>query len=154
MKYEREKHAKEKKELDARIKEMKIASNVSNAALTKPSLRDLPIVLISPYKANSILSPQTVTFDFFLANYNKSERSRGGDGVLDLNTGIFTCITPGYYSVSFSLYDHAGAYYDRQDVFLYKNGIQLSESCCFSWMARSQRCCHQCMTSDLLALAF
>ena len=56
-------------------------------------------------------------------------------GVLDLSTGIFTCITPGYYTVSFSLYGHEGPDYDRQDIFLFKNGIQLSESRFCSWMA-------------------
>ena len=47
------------------------ASNISNEAQTNSSLRDLPIVLISAWRHDYITSPQTVTFDFFLANFKK-----------------------------------------------------------------------------------
>ena len=69
-------------------KEEEIATNYYNAtnALTKPSLRDLPIVLISAWRASVLRSPQTVTFESFLANYNNGERPGGGDGVLDLDS--------------------------------------------------------------------
>ena len=51
------------------------ASNYSNSiALMKPSLRDLPIVLVSAWRGGPITSPQTVTFDSFLANYNNAAR--------------------------------------------------------------------------------
>ena len=53
----------------------------------------------------------------------------GGDGVLDLDSGIFTCITPGYYTVSFSAYGHVGPDYGAIiDLSLYKNGIYLPGS--------------------------
>ena len=53
----------------------------------------------------------------------------GGDGVLDLDSGIFTCITPGYYTVSFSGYGHVGPDYGAIiDLSLYKNGIYLPGS--------------------------
>ena len=67
-------------------KEEEIATNYSSNALTKPSLRDLPIVLISAWRASILRSPQTVTFESFLANYNNGERPGGGDGVLDLDS--------------------------------------------------------------------
>ena len=126
MQDDKEKQAKEKKELEAKVKAMEIrlkeleynmkeekdelnasklrmeVENVSNNALTNPSLRDLPIVIISAYRDSAIESPQTVTFESFLANYNNAARPGGGDGVLDLNSGVFTCFTPGYYTVSFS----------------------------------------------------
>merc|ERR1711863_211353 len=68
-------------------KEEEVATNYYNAtnALTKPSLRDLPIVLISAWRQSTLESPQTVTFESFLANYNNGERPGGGDGVLDLD---------------------------------------------------------------------
>ena len=56
------------------------------------------------------------------------ERPGGGDGVLDLNSGVFTCITPGYYTVSFSLYGVTGPSISNVDLYLYKNGLQLPES--------------------------
>ena len=63
------------------------ASSYPHNALTKPSLRDLPIILISAWRGSPILSPQTVTFDSFLANYNNGDTPGGGDGKLDLDKG-------------------------------------------------------------------
>ena len=108
-----------------------IASNFSNkSALSKPSLRDLLNVLIPAYhcQPNSVTSAQTVTFDSFLANYNNGDRPGGGSGVLNLDSGVFTCFTPGYYTVSFSAHSAV----DSVDpyLYLYKNAIQLPES---SW---------------------
>ena len=110
--------------------EEEIASNISNNnALTNPSLRDLPIVFISAWQGSEIRSPQTVTFESFLANFNNNDRPGGGDGVLDLDSGVFTCFTPGYYQVSFSALGHGGPdYTGRQTLYLYKNGAQLPES--------------------------
>ena len=87
-------------------------------------LEDHPIVLISAWQKGPITSYQTVTFESFLTNHNNG----GEDGVLDLDSGVFTCFTPGYYSVSFSAYGLAGADYGPQRLFLYKNGSQLPES--------------------------
>ena len=52
-----------------------IASNFpdSNALMKPSSLRNLPIVLISVWRDSVIISPQTVTFESFLANYNNGE---------------------------------------------------------------------------------
>ena len=61
------------------------ASSYPHNALTKPSLRDLPIILISAWRRGPIYSPQTVTFDSFLANYNNGDTPGGGDGKLDLD---------------------------------------------------------------------
>ena len=84
----KEELGKRKMELEASRskmeKEEEIATNYSNA-VTKPSLRDLPIILISAWRASILRSPQTVTFESFLANYNNGERPGGGDGVLDLD---------------------------------------------------------------------
>ena len=104
------------------------ASNFSNSiALTKPSLCNLPIVIISAWQPNAIRSPRTVTFESFLANYNNGNRPGGGSGELDLDSGIFTCITPGYYTVSFSAY--TDLVFDPYNcLYLYKNGVELPES--------------------------
>merc|ERR1711936_636229 len=60
-----------------------LASSYPHNALTKPSLRDLPIILISAWRGSYVVSPQTITFDSFLANYNNGDRPGGGDGKLD-----------------------------------------------------------------------
>ena len=49
--------------------------------------------------------------------------------MLDLGTGVFTCFTPGYYSVSFSASGNAGPdHVTDQFLFLFKNGVKLPES--------------------------
>ena len=84
-----EKDVSEKKmgdlEATVRMEVKEIASNFSNS---NPSLRDLTIVIISAFKTGPIHSLQTVTFDSFLANYNNADRPGGGDGVLDLDSGV------------------------------------------------------------------
>merc|ERR1711953_827525 len=108
------------------------ASSYPHNALTKPSLRDLPIILISAYRGNAIISPQTVTFDSFLANYNNGDSPGGGDGKLDLDSGVFTCLTPGYYTVSFSAVGTVGSSYGNYiNMYLYKNGLDIPESLWF-----------------------
>ena len=90
---EEEKEDSDKKVLEASKLRMEVEELregiASNNALRNPSLRDFPIVLISAWQPNAIASPQTVTFDSFLTNYNAG----GGDGVLDLDSGVFTCLT-------------------------------------------------------------
>ena len=96
------------------------------------SPRDLPITLISAWRFSSVTSPQTVTFDSFLVNFNNGDTPGGGDGLFDLGTGIFTCLTPGYYSVSFSALGVAGPTFgdklNHSHLYLYKNGLKLDES--------------------------
>ena len=146
MQVETEKQATEKRDLEAKNKETEkrlaeleastsklrmevekslrkeIASNITNA-LSNPSVRDLPIVLISAWQHDDIRSPQTVA-----ANFNNADRPGGGSGELDLDSGVFTCFTPGYYTVSFTAYGQVGPHHIPQDLFLYKNGAKLSES--------------------------
>ena len=105
---------KRERELEASMSKLKmevedslrkeIVANLANNTLEKPSLRDLPIVLISAWRADELKSPQTVTFDSFLTNFDNADRPGGGSGVLDLDSGVFTCFTPGYYTVSYSAY--------------------------------------------------
>ena len=144
MKSEKETQAKEKKEMEARLesKDEEMETRLeelgdkmkADRALAKPSLRDLPIVIISAWQPNTLRSPQTVTFESFLANYNNGERPGGGDGVLDLDSGIFTCMTPGYYTVSFSAQGWVGpSFHYHQLLYLYKNGVELPESSWVFW---------------------
>ena len=48
--------------------------------------------------------------------------------MLDLDSGVFTCMTPGYYTVSFSLYGAVGPSNGGISLYLYKNGLKLPES--------------------------
>ena len=119
--------------LESRLREMELRLEETEMRMekekTKPSLRDLPIVLISAWQPNILRSPQTVTFESFLTDFNNADRPGGGSGDLDLDSGIFTCFTPGYYTVSFSAHGVVGPSYDRyQYLHLHKNGVELPES--------------------------
>ena len=103
-----------------------IASNFPDSnALMKPSLRNLPIVLISAWRDSVIITPQTVTFESFLTNFDNGERPGGR---FDLDSGVFTCLQSGYYTVSFSAYGALSPAHLAQDLFLFKNGLELPES--------------------------
>ena len=95
MKKEKEELDKREKDLEAstaklrmEVKELRevISSNFSNNALRNPAPRDLPIVFISAWQPGSFGSPQTVTYESFLANFNNGDRPGGGDGILDLDS--------------------------------------------------------------------
>ena len=129
-----EKMKKEKEESEVSMSKLEeslrkeMASNCSKNALAEPSPRDLPIILIFAWRGADQNSHGTVTFESFLANFNNGNRPGGGSGELDLDSGVFTCFTPGYYTVSFSAHSAV----DSVDpyLYLYKNAIQLPES---SW---------------------
>ena len=60
---------------------------------------------------------------------NSGDRPGGGDGVLDLDSGIFTCLTPGFYEVSFSAYGEVGPTDEnQQSLYLYKNDNRVDGS--------------------------
>ena len=84
------------------------------------------VVLISAWQSSRLPHPQIVTFESFLTNYNNN----GGRGGLDLDSGIFTCGTPGYYTVSYSANAVVGRDTEPsgQVMFLYKNNQLLRES--------------------------
>ena len=47
----------------------------------------------------------------------------------NLDSGVFTCLTPGYYTVSYSADGVIGPTYGNiVDMFLYKNGLEMLES--------------------------
>ena len=46
----------------------------------------------------------------------------------NLDSGIFTCLTPGYYTVSYSAIGWVGPNNDYINMFLYKNGLEMLES--------------------------
>ena len=56
---------------------------------------EVPSVLMCAYQDIWSDEMSTVTYDSFLANFNNADKPGGGDGQLDLATGIFTCLTTG-----------------------------------------------------------
>ena len=121
MEMMKEEMAKIKAEMD-----MKVANSDFPEAVAE-AVRDLPYEMISVYKYEWTTPNATITFDHFIADYNNADRPGGGDGVLDLATGTFTCITPGYYTISFSGHSELNPG-DENWIFLHINGEKMEES--------------------------
>ena len=89
-------------ELEAKNHKLESSLEELRGELVNHSVRDLPVLLISAWQSSgrtsSTESGETVTFESFLTNFN----SGGGNGALDLDSGVFTCIIPGFYTVSYS----------------------------------------------------
>merc|ERR1712154_225318 len=65
-------------------------------------LRDLPFEMVCAYKGSTgtvgVINYDRVTMEF----NNSSNRPRGADGGMNIETGIFTTVTSGYYIVTYS----------------------------------------------------
>ena len=90
-------------------------------------LRDLPFEMVCAFQgewtaANSVINYQRISMEF-----NNSDRPGGADGSMNIETGVFTTVTSGYYIVTFSghVTVHAGEY---TVMYLYHNGIKVYES--------------------------
>jgi len=74
------------------------------------------------YAKNSI-----ITYDRISLEFNNSDRPGGADGSMNIETGVFTTVTSGYYIVTYSasVAVRAG---EITYMYLYHNGVQLEES--------------------------
>merc|ERR1712210_170430 len=68
-----------------------------------------------------------VNYNQISLEFNNANRPGGGDGTMNIETGVFTTVTSGYYIVTFSAFVdvHPGEY---TNMYLYHNGVQLEES--------------------------
>ena len=83
---------------DAEIKDL--TNQVDGVAEALPravssALRDLPYLLLCSFQNHWITPSSTITYSSFLTNFNNANRPGGADGQLDLDSGVFTCLTPG-----------------------------------------------------------
>ena len=94
-------------------------------------LRDLPYEMVCAYKElwyeadsfpGSIISYDRVTVEF-----NNSNQPGGADGTMNIETGVFTTVTSGYYIITFSgnAYVEPGEY---TEMWLHHNGARVEES--------------------------
>ena len=91
------------------------------------NVRDLPYLMICAYRYHWTEAGATVTYDSLTADYNNSDKPNGGDGKLDIETGTFTAITPGHYTVTYS--GHAVVWQGQSfALLLWKNGKKVMES--------------------------
>ena len=91
-------------------------------------LRDLPFEMVCAYRGNWTGSSYSdVSFDRITMEFNNSDRPGGADGTMNIETGVFTTVTSGYYIVTFSGYVWVHPGEDTQ-MYLYHNGARVVES--------------------------
>ena len=68
-----------------------------------------------------------MSYDRISVEFNNSDRPGGAAGSMNIETGVFTTVTSGYYIITVSAIAavHAGFY---SDLFLYHNGVPVQES--------------------------
>ena len=91
-----------KKELDT-FETRKAEMSTKLKEVGQKSLRDLPYAMSCAYRHGPWTTPSaTITYERLSADYNNSDRPGGGDGMLDISTGVYTALTAGHYTVTFS----------------------------------------------------
>ena len=95
-------------------------------------LRDLPYEMVCAFQDTSG-APGVVNCNQITVEFNSSDQPGGADGSMNIETGVFTTVTSGYYIVTFSAYVdvHPGQY---TNMFLYHNGVAVEESRLFTSM--------------------
>ena len=97
-------------------------------------LRDLPFEMVCAYK-HEWDEVGVVSYDRITMEFNNSDRPGGADGTMNIETGVFTTVTSGYYIVTFSAYvqvNAAAGEFTR--MYLRHNGVEVEESRFFTRM--------------------
>merc|ERR1712080_59001 len=90
-------------------------------------VRDLPYAMACAYQYSWTTGSATITYSSLLSDYNNHDKPNGGDGVMDISTGQFTCLTAGHYTVTFS--GRAEVQPGEQVwIYIYRNGVVVEES--------------------------
>ena len=90
-------------------------------------LRDLPFEMVCAYQDEWTATFLIITYDRITVEFNNSDRPGGADGSMNIETGVFTTVTSGYYIVTYGgrVAVHAGEY---TDMWLYHNEMRLEAS--------------------------
>ena len=65
-------------------------------------LKDLPYEMVCAYRGAWSEANSIVTYDQITVEFNNSDQPGGGDGSMNIETGVFTTVTSGYYIITFS----------------------------------------------------
>jgi hypothetical protein len=84
----------------AELEEMK--EELAAAKSEQNKVRDMPYLFTCAYTSYWSTANSTITFDYLITDFNNADRPGGGDGDMDISTGVFTCFSPGFYTVTFS----------------------------------------------------
>jgi len=78
-------------------------ANLETSVAEVRKTRGLPYVMTCAYQNHWETSSATITYDYLLSDYKNSDDVNGGDGIMDVKTGVYTVIKPaGYYTITFS----------------------------------------------------
>ena len=130
---ERWQRKEEQMEARWKIKEAEMDAKLEAIAA---SVRDLPYEMVCAFKGGFNTASATIPYDRITSEFNNADRPGGGDGQLDIESGVFTCLTTGHYTVAVSYQaDMTADSYIRTH--LYMNGVSLEESYMYSRNADS-----------------
>jgi len=96
-------------------------------------LRDLPFEMVCAFKGFWTAANSIINYDRITVEFNNSDLPGGDDGTMNIETGVFTTVTSGYYIVTFSasVAVEPGEY---TWMYLYHNGVRVEESLFETWM--------------------
>ena len=80
-------------------------------------------VVLCVHKSQWTTVASTITYDRYIdTNYNNGERAD-----MNLGTGVFTCLTPGFYTITYSGVSHLQPTQETH-IYLYLNGHRVAGS--------------------------
>merc|ERR1712080_245629 len=97
-------------------------------------VKDLPYVMSCAYQDGWSRASSTITYDSLLSDYNNADKPNGGDGRMDITTGVFTCLTAGHYTVTYSGHVRVDPGEDVS-IYLHHNGERVEESQWYSYQS-------------------
>merc|ERR1711970_829955 len=108
-------------------REDEVASLETSVAEVRKT-RGLSYVMTCAYKYAWTTPSATITYDYLVSDYKNSDDVNGGDGIMDIASGVYTVIKPaGHYTVTFS--GLANMLSGRSvNLYLYHNGTQVKET--------------------------
>merc|ERR1711971_351846 len=65
-------------------------------------LRDLPYEMVCAYRSALFEANSIVSYDRITVEANNSNQPGGADGTMNIETGVFTTVTSGYYIITYS----------------------------------------------------
>merc|ERR1719481_1579623 len=103
-------------------------ANLETSVAETRKTRGIPYVMTCAYKDLWQTSSATITYDSLLSDYKNNDDINGGDGIMDITTGVFTVIKPaGFYTITYSGWANLLPG-DMIILHLYHNGTQVPET--------------------------
>merc|ERR1712059_102681 len=92
-----------KNELRAEMKAEMWAEMKADIPITvSRAVKEMPYVLVCAYRESWPHAGATITYDYLIADFNNKDKPGGGNGHMNIQSGVFTAVTHGYYTVTIS----------------------------------------------------